>query len=222
MRGLTLPGDGDAPLHVLAVGAHADDIEIGAGGLLLELAAARPGLEAHLGRAVGRRRAVRRGAPERRRTAGRGRQPDHRALRPPRALLPAPAGAQAAVRRPRLAGSRPTSSWRPVSRTATRTTGRSPSSSGRPSATTWSRVRDRQVRGRSRPAQSLRSPGGGHRGAEDRPSPCGPIPARPIGAGSARRRSARSCACAASRPTPSAATPRRSPARKLVADFGRA
>jgi LmbE family N-acetylglucosaminyl deacetylase len=30
---------------VLAVGAHADDIEIGAGGLLLELAAARPGLE---------------------------------------------------------------------------------------------------------------------------------------------------------------------------------
>ena len=33
------------PLNVLAVGAHADDIEIGAGGLLLELAAARPGLE---------------------------------------------------------------------------------------------------------------------------------------------------------------------------------
>lgn len=32
-------------LRVLALGAHADDIEIGAGGLLLELAAARPGLE---------------------------------------------------------------------------------------------------------------------------------------------------------------------------------
>src|SRR6478736_3203621 len=45
MRGLTLFGEGDAPRRVLAVGAHADDIEIGAGGLLLELATARPGLE---------------------------------------------------------------------------------------------------------------------------------------------------------------------------------
>jgi LmbE family N-acetylglucosaminyl deacetylase len=32
------------PLSVLAVGAHPDDIEIGAGGLLLSLAAAHPGL----------------------------------------------------------------------------------------------------------------------------------------------------------------------------------
>ncbi|MFL5725651.1 MAG: PIG-L deacetylase family protein [Chloroflexota bacterium] len=45
MRGLSLFGDADAPLHVLAIGAHADDIEIGAGGLLLELAATRPKLE---------------------------------------------------------------------------------------------------------------------------------------------------------------------------------
>ena len=39
-----LPRD-DRPARVLALGAHADDIEIGAGGLLLELAADRPGLE---------------------------------------------------------------------------------------------------------------------------------------------------------------------------------
>lgn len=34
----------DAPLSVLAVGAHADDIEIGAGGLALSLSESRPGL----------------------------------------------------------------------------------------------------------------------------------------------------------------------------------
>jgi LmbE family N-acetylglucosaminyl deacetylase len=45
MRGLTLFGEADEPLSVLAIGAHADDIEIGAGGLLLELAASRPALE---------------------------------------------------------------------------------------------------------------------------------------------------------------------------------
>ena len=34
------------PLSLLAIGAHPDDIEIGAGGTLLSLAAAQPGLRA--------------------------------------------------------------------------------------------------------------------------------------------------------------------------------
>jgi LmbE family N-acetylglucosaminyl deacetylase len=41
MRRLSLGPDG--PLHILAVGAHADDIEIGAGGTILRLLADHPG-----------------------------------------------------------------------------------------------------------------------------------------------------------------------------------
>jgi LmbE family N-acetylglucosaminyl deacetylase len=41
---LTMPGG--RPLSVLALGAHPDDIEIGAGGMLLGLAESQPGLQA--------------------------------------------------------------------------------------------------------------------------------------------------------------------------------
>ena len=51
----------DRPLSVLAIGAHPDDIEIGAGGILLSLAESQPGLRA--------RYVVLTGAPERRREA---------------------------------------------------------------------------------------------------------------------------------------------------------
>jgi LmbE family N-acetylglucosaminyl deacetylase len=47
MLGMDLPGHPDEPLRVLALGCHSDDIEIGAGGLLLRLQQARPLLEVH-------------------------------------------------------------------------------------------------------------------------------------------------------------------------------
>jgi LmbE family N-acetylglucosaminyl deacetylase len=40
-------GLGEGPLRVLAIGSHADDIEIGCGGTLLRLAQERPALELH-------------------------------------------------------------------------------------------------------------------------------------------------------------------------------
>jgi LmbE family N-acetylglucosaminyl deacetylase len=47
MHPLLIAAPSGRPLSILALGAHPDDIEIGAGGTLLELAAAHPGLRAH-------------------------------------------------------------------------------------------------------------------------------------------------------------------------------
>ncbi|MGN6792508.1 MAG: PIG-L deacetylase family protein [Streptosporangiaceae bacterium] len=47
MLPLRLPDPAGRPLSVLAIGAHPDDIEIGAGGTLLTLTASRPGLRVH-------------------------------------------------------------------------------------------------------------------------------------------------------------------------------
>jgi LmbE family N-acetylglucosaminyl deacetylase len=47
MLPLRLPAHPDRPLSVLALGAHPDDIEIGAGGTLLSLAESQPGLRVH-------------------------------------------------------------------------------------------------------------------------------------------------------------------------------
>ncbi len=40
-------GDGSSPLDIVCLGAHSDDIEIGAGGTLLRLLAERPGSRVH-------------------------------------------------------------------------------------------------------------------------------------------------------------------------------
>lgn len=47
MLTLQLASPAHRPLAVLAIGAHPDDIELGAGGTLLSLAAAQPGLRVH-------------------------------------------------------------------------------------------------------------------------------------------------------------------------------
>src|ERR1700730_16513547 len=53
MLGLRLGQSRDGIREVLCLGAHSDDIEIGCGGAILELAAAHPGLRATWGRFSG-------------------------------------------------------------------------------------------------------------------------------------------------------------------------
>lgn len=47
MRSLTFKHDGTAPLQILCMGAHSDDIEIGCGGTILRLAAQHPNCAIH-------------------------------------------------------------------------------------------------------------------------------------------------------------------------------
>jgi LmbE family N-acetylglucosaminyl deacetylase len=47
MRELCLPPQPGAPLHVLCLGAHSDDIEIGCGGLILDLLERHPATTVH-------------------------------------------------------------------------------------------------------------------------------------------------------------------------------
>ena len=47
MLGLSLARPDGAPPRLLAIGAHADDIEIGCGGTILRLVAEHPGLAVH-------------------------------------------------------------------------------------------------------------------------------------------------------------------------------
>jgi LmbE family N-acetylglucosaminyl deacetylase len=47
MRGLTLPCDAASPLHILCLGSHSDDIEIGCGGTVLRLGEQYPSCVFH-------------------------------------------------------------------------------------------------------------------------------------------------------------------------------
>ncbi len=64
-----------APLRILCLGAHCDDIEIGCGGTRAAAARRAPGLDGPLGRALVDARARARGAGERGRLPGRRRRP---------------------------------------------------------------------------------------------------------------------------------------------------
>ncbi len=50
MVSLSLQLDSGRPLHVLCLGAHSDDIEIGCGGTILQLTRSYPGIIRSLGR----------------------------------------------------------------------------------------------------------------------------------------------------------------------------
>ena len=70
MRSLWLFGGAAPPRRVLAIGCHADDVEIGCGATLLALTREHPERRGDVGRARRRRSPRRRGSSERRRVPG--------------------------------------------------------------------------------------------------------------------------------------------------------
>ena len=201
------------PLRVLAIGSHADDIEIGCGGTLLRLAAER-GARGALGRperqrgARGRGADERRGVPRRRDDVpGLGRGLPRRVLplrRRGEGVLRDAEGARLARPRPHAPRLRPPPGPPARRRADLEHVPRPPDP----------RVRDPEVRRRPRLAQRLRPPGRGRRRG-GRPRSCS-TGSRPSGAsaGSPRTCSSRSCGCAGWRPDRRAATPRRSTAER--------
>ena len=212
---LTLPGRADGrPPPVALIGAHCDDLEIGAGATLLQLAAGAPGCasrrRADVDPGPGRREPRRaRGVPARARTVAHAPRPARRAAA--RALGPHqdPLEVRGTARRT------PTSSSRPRRTTPTRTT----ALLGELVTTVFRdhlvlRLRDPQVGRRSGPAQRLRPGRAGRRRAQV------DVAARALRLATRarlvrpRRRARARCGSAASSATP--ATPRRSRPRRAV------
>ncbi len=200
-----------APLRILCLGAHCDDIEIGCGGAVLRLLAERPGSTV---RWVAFASNPTREAEARAGAAG---------------FLEQAADRQVVIHKFR-------DGYLPFQGAEVKDAFEAAKADFRPDVVlthhrhdrhqdhrmvaelTWNtyrdhadpRVRDPQVRGRSGDAQPVPAADRGGRAQEDRPHRCVRIRRRPASAGSAPRRSRRSCACAASSATPRTGSPRRS------------